>query len=265
VVTYRATLDLPDDLISWLENLIATRRSELGGAWRALTSYDQAVMVLVWMAKGDAFAQLGAHFGVSTDTAWRYVHEGIDVLAACAPDLADALRAAGEQRRLLLDGTLIRTWRCAGLATEDNHDPLYSGKHHDHGVNVQALTDVHGELVFLGQARPGSTPDLPAARADGIITAVTQADVETAADLGYLGAAGTVRTPVRRPRGKGHNGHEKRGNCAHAKLRAPVERAFAALKRWRILDLVRISPNRITTLLHAILAVTQKRSSLARV
>jgi len=55
---------------------------------------------------------------------------------------------------------------------------------------------------------------LPALRADGIITAVTEANVETAADLGYLGADGTFRTPVRRREGKNHNGHEKRGNCA---------------------------------------------------
>ncbi|MFE7404229.1 hypothetical protein [Streptomyces sp. NPDC057557] len=27
LVIYRATLDVPDDLVSWLENLIATRRS----------------------------------------------------------------------------------------------------------------------------------------------------------------------------------------------------------------------------------------------
>ncbi|MHC0429973.1 transposase family protein [Streptomyces sp. O3] len=242
MVTYRATLDVPDDLVSWLENLIATRRGELGGSWRKLTSFDQAVMVLVHLAHGDTFAQLGSHFGVSTDTAWRYVNEGIDVLAACAPDLAEAVKAAGHKRRLLLDGTLIRTWRCAGLATETNDDPLYSGKHHDHGVNVQGLTGADGELAYLGRARPGSTTDLPAARAEGIVTAVTEADIETTADLGYLGAGGTVRTPVRRPKGKGHNGWEKLTNSAHARYRAPVERAFAVLKRWRVLDLVRISP-----------------------
>ncbi len=69
------------------------------------------------------------------------------------------------------------------------------------------------------------------ARLDGIIEAVTDADVETAADSGYQGAGGTVRTPVKRPKGKGNNGHEKRANSAHAKLRAPVERAFAVVKR----------------------------------
>lgn len=47
MVTCRATLGLPDDLVSRLENLIAARRSELGVPWRRLTSSDQAVLVLV--------------------------------------------------------------------------------------------------------------------------------------------------------------------------------------------------------------------------
>jgi len=264
VVTYRATIDVPSDLVSWLENQIATRRDEAGGSWRALTYWDQALVVLVYLAKGDTFAQLGAHFGIGTETARRYVNEGIDALAPQAPTLADAIDASGEERRLLLDGTLIPLWRCAAVATEANPDPLYNAKHREHGMNVQALTGTSGELVFLGEAHLGSTHDVTAARADGIIIAVTDADVETSADSGYQGAGGTVRSPIKRPMGKGHNGWEKLANTALARLRAPVERAFAALKRWRVLDTVRISPNRVTALLHAILVIHQKRSSLAR-
>lgn len=264
MVTYRATLDLPDALVSWVEDLIGTRRCETRSPWRKLTSYDQAVMLLVRLAKGGTFAQLGAHFGVSTDTAWRYVSEGIALLAPLAPSLTDALDASGDERRLLLDGTLLTAWRCHTIGTKDNPDPLYSGKHKDHGLNVQALTSTAGDLLFLGEARPGSTHDLTAARADGIIQAVADADVETTADSGYQGAGGTVRTPIKRPKGKGHNGWEKLANTALARLRGPVERPFATLKRWRVLDRLRISPNRVTDLIHALHAVIQKRSSLAR-
>lgn len=262
VVVYRARLDVPDDLVSWVENLIATRRCEAGGSWRVLTSFDQAVMLLVWLSTGESFPRVAAHFGVSTDTAWRYVHEGVDVLAEQAPSLGEAIAAAGKERRLLLDGTLIPTWRCSTMGTQTNADPLYSGKHHRHGMNVQALTNLCGDLVFLGEARVGCTHDLTAARADGIITALTEADVEALADTGYQGAGGTVRTPVKRPRGKGHNGFEKRGNAAHAAVRAPVERAFATLKRWRVLDKIRLSPEKTTSLLHALLTLTLKRASL---
>ncbi|MFF2061198.1 transposase family protein [Streptomyces sp. NPDC058200] len=59
-------------------------------------------------------------------------------------------------------------------------------------------------------------------------------------------------------------GRAKRANSQHAKLRSPVERAFAILKRWRVLDTVRISRNWITSPLYALLVIIQKRSSLAQ-
>jgi hypothetical protein len=99
---------------------------------------------------------------------------------------------------------------------------------------------------------------------DGIVDAVTDAGIETLADSGYQGAGGSVRTPVKRPKGKGHNGFERRANHAHSRERARGERGFALLKNWRILHLVRISPQRITALVKAVLVVTRQRSSLAR-
>ncbi|MGA5135437.1 transposase family protein, partial [Streptomyces olivoreticuli] len=125
-------------------------------------------------------------------------------------------------------------------------------------------TDTTGELVFLGEAQPGSTHDLTAARADGIVKAVTDTGVETTADSGYQGAGGTVRTPVKRPRGKSHNGWKRKTNSALARLRAPAERAFAELKRWHVLDTVHISPNRITTLLHTLLVTHRQQQSPTR-
>lgn len=65
-------------------------------------------------------------------------------------------------------------------------------------MNVQALTTPDGELVYLGRARPGSTPDIFTARADGIVDVVTAVGVETTADSGYQGAGGTVRTDAHR-------------------------------------------------------------------
>jgi hypothetical protein len=63
---------LPDGLVSFVENVIVTRRCELRSRWRALTSFDLAVLALVWLRGGDTFVQFGRHFGISTDTAWRY-------------------------------------------------------------------------------------------------------------------------------------------------------------------------------------------------
>jgi hypothetical protein len=54
LVTYPATLDLPGELVSFVENVVATRRGELRSPWRVLTSFDRAVPALVWLRGHDS-------------------------------------------------------------------------------------------------------------------------------------------------------------------------------------------------------------------
>lgn len=70
-----------------------------------------------------------------------------------APGAAKAQRKA----YIILDGTLIATDRLSG----DNDRLFYSGKHRRHGMNMQLLTNPHGELVGASSALPGSVHDLP--------------------------------------------------------------------------------------------------------
>jgi len=69
------------------------------------------VLVLRWFLDGTRLAQLARDNGLSASTAYRYLHEGLAVLAAGAPGLSTALeraKAAG-LTHLNLDGTVIRT------------------------------------------------------------------------------------------------------------------------------------------------------------
>ena len=268
MISYRAALDVDPDVVSAIENLVATRRSEIGSPWRALTCFDQAVLYLVWVLHDFTFEQLGKHFSVSTDRAWAYATETADVLAAQAPDLARGLRATGPGRHAVLDGMLIATDRCTSVParrTGTNQDPYYSGQHHRHGVNVQGVIGLDGQLLFLGEARCGSTHDTAAARADQIVEAAEDADVELITDLGYHGADGTVRTPVKRKPGRGISPRDQRANREHARVRCPGERGFAQLKAFKVLRRVRISPCQITTLIRSIHAVIRLQTSLAGV
>ncbi|GAA3597364.1 hypothetical protein GCM10022295_92450 [Streptomyces osmaniensis] len=54
----------------------------------------QALPVLAHLRSGHAYAQLAAGFGVGTTTACRYIAEAIDVPAALAPPLAEAMKTA---------------------------------------------------------------------------------------------------------------------------------------------------------------------------
>ena len=67
-------------------------------------------------------------------------------------------------------------------------------------------------------------------------------------DKGYLGEE-HIRTPCR---GRNKPASQKQANRAHARLRAPGERANAQLKSWRILRKLRCCPWRAGQLAKAI-------------
>lgn len=134
--------------------------------------------------------------------------------------------------------------------------PYYSGKHKQHGMNIQLLADPMGRLAWASPALPGAVHDVTAARKIGLIDALTGAGVTTFADKGYQGAGGAIRTPFKRHR---HRPWLSRGqrdvNRSHAHIRAIGERAVATLKTWKVLTKLRCCPHRATALVQAILVL----------
>ena len=101
-----------------MSGLLAQHRRELGtrAGTRALTCWKQAVFALAWFRDRPDIRRLGAGFGISQATAYRYKDEAVGVLAAKAPSLREALdrAVAPGLPYLILDGTLISCDRCAG-------------------------------------------------------------------------------------------------------------------------------------------------------
>ena len=91
-----------------------------------MTCFYQALLVLVWFRKGEDKTILGAGFGVSRATAYRYLAEAVRVLAAQTPTLHDALRrvAADGWSHVILDGKLFDTDRLAEttISVKGEHD-----------------------------------------------------------------------------------------------------------------------------------------------
>jgi hypothetical protein len=92
VITYRATLGVPRELVAFTSRLLAAERRRRGTprGSRKLTCYWQAVLGLRWFRDKTAIKSLAADHGVSRATGYRYVDEVIEVLAAAAPELPDA-------------------------------------------------------------------------------------------------------------------------------------------------------------------------------
>jgi hypothetical protein len=126
VITYSATLDVPAETAALLTELLIAERLRRGtgvGA-RAASARDQAVLVLRWFREDADMTVLAADTKISIATGYRYLHEGIDALAAHAPDLHQVLEAgkAAGWTHVVLDGTLIRTDRCRVKNPDTGHD-----------------------------------------------------------------------------------------------------------------------------------------------
>ncbi|WP_345639515.1 IS5 family transposase, partial [Streptomyces lacrimifluminis] len=232
MLVYPSGVNVSSSALRFLAARLRERRRTLGTRWRRLSAGRQALLTLAHLRNGQPYAQLAAGFGVGTTTVYRYVTEAVELLAALAPTLAEAMRAASMKAYLILDGTLLPIDRIAA------DRPFYSGKHKKHGMTVQVIADPKGRLLWASPALAGAVHDVRAAREHGIIDALAQAGINCWADKGYQGAGGTVRLPYR-GRWDSLSAGQQAVNRSHAKVRALVEQALATLKSWRLLRKLR--------------------------
>jgi len=71
VLSCRASLPLSRQTLNFAAGIIRRHRISTGSLWRKLNPGQQALLVLVYLRKGETFASLAAGFGVGTTTAWR--------------------------------------------------------------------------------------------------------------------------------------------------------------------------------------------------
>jgi hypothetical protein len=267
LVTYVATLDVPRHVVEYLACLLSAHRRGIGTpkGSRALGPFRQAVLVLRWCRERGCVHCLARDAGVSQATGYRYLHEGIDVLAAQAPDLHEVLAAcrADGMSHVVLDGTLIDTDRLAGVR-ENGNDLWFCQKNKAFGGNVQFLSGPDGTPLWVSDVEPGSVPDITAARAHALpaLYFAARTGLPTLADKGYQGAGIGVHTPVKRPKGKSEkvlHVDTRMFNVLLRHVRALGERTAAELKqRWRTLQHVTLSPSRIGDIARAALVLNRQ-------
>jgi hypothetical protein len=267
VIAYPAMLDVPRELVGYVSRLLAAERRARGTRRksRALTCWNQALFVVVWFRKREDLAVLGAGFGISRATAYRYHDEVVTALADQAPDLHDALERAKDEglAYVILDGKIFATDRCAEKTTSvkgKQIDLWYSGKAHEHGGNIQALLAPTGFPLWVSDVEPGSVHDLTVAREHvlgALYWAASRLDLPTLADNGYDGAGIGVFTPVKQPAGQVLDLDNRTYNALLRGLRCLGERGFALLTgRWRALRHFTASPRKIGDIVKAALTLT---------
>lgn len=105
-------------------------------------------------------------------------------------------------------------------------------------MNIQALTDPFGRLLWASPALPGATHEVTAARTHGVIDALVGMELKCWADKAYQGAGRPIRVPFR---GRRLKWWKRRHNSTHAEIRCLGEQAMATLKGWRVLRKLRCS------------------------
>jgi len=263
-VTYTAVLPLAEESVLFVSRLLAAERLRRGTRRRrrALGCYRQAVLVLRWFVDGVRLAQLATDNQISASTAYRYLHEGIDVLAAEAPGLRGALlaaRAAGHSH-VSIDGTLIATDRCRVPGPTPGVDLWWSGKHKHHGGNVQVITASDGWPIWTSPVRPGREHDTTALRVHAevlpLLAEWTDQTHAVLADLGYEGEQAALTTPTKKVGGRPLSADERTINALHAGTRALAERGNALLKTtFKALRRVSLCPWRIGAITAAALVL----------
>jgi hypothetical protein len=219
------------------------------------------VLVLAMLRHDQRLLDLAGGNSVPESALRRWRDEMINLLAARAPRLDRALRQIASRggEVVLISGTLIPTRRRTGT---DNR-PNCSGKHHRHGLHFLALTDEKGRLIWISAARPGRTHGATAARRDKVVEHLQAAGLVALADLGFIGVDKpgdpddlVIVTGYKATRARRLTPGQKQANRILAAGRAPVEHGFANLIAWQVLTEPRADPGRATSLLRALLVLT---------
>jgi hypothetical protein len=159
-------LDVPAELVTFLAELPAAERLSRGTrpGTRKLPCEQQALFALAWFRERRAVALTGKGLGISQPTAYRYLDGAIEVLAAQAPDLHDALARGLTEAwsHVILDGKVVETdrLRVKKISTKGTAiDACNCGKTHDFGGNIQAFMRPDGLPIWNSPVEPGSVHD----------------------------------------------------------------------------------------------------------
>lgn len=258
-VVYQSSLQLSTATLTFVGDLLRGHLKKIRSRWRKLPPGRIATIVLAVLRHDQRLADMAGGNRISATTVRRWVLEVIHLLAARAQRLERALKKIIRKggHVVLIDGTLIRTRRRTGADNRRN----YSGKHKAHGLLFLALTDDKGRLLWISAARPGRSSEITTARYNKLVEQLRAHELGAVGDLGFVGLDDDPDNPVvitgyKAARTKPLTPAKKQVNQLIASVRAVCEHAFAHLKNWRVLTKLRLDVRHATTLLRALLVLT---------
>ena len=142
------------------------------------------------------------------------------------PTVEDAVEAT-RGAIALVDGTLWPCW------SWDGEDELWAGKYKTTGHGSLIITNLRGRITFVSDPVFGNKHDMAKLKGSDCET-ILKATGGVFGDKGFIGTD-YITTQIRKPRKRKLCQWERDWNTQVSSYRAPVERAVATLKTWRIL------------------------------
>lgn len=140
---------------------------------------------------------------------------------------AEEAAAATRGAIALVDGTL---WPCWSWSEQRD---LWAGKYKTTGHGSLIVTTLTGRITYVSGPVTGNHHDMNKL-ADSPVEKILKQANSVIGDKGFIGTD-YITTPVRKPQDRDLYQREHDYNNQISSLRAPVERAVAHLKNWKIL------------------------------
>ena len=219
-----------DELEQMVSELLEEPWDKGEGRPRELTLREALAVTCGYLRQNiieDVWAEI---FGVAQSTISRYitfltpfVEKATEEDRLAAEDAAEATRGT----IALVDGTLWPCW------SWDGERELWSGKYKTTGHGSLIVANLQGRITFVSEPVAGNQHDMAKLKGSAVEKILKKAG-GVFGDKGFIGTD-YITTPIRKPECRELLQWEHEWNNQVSSFRAPVERAVATLKTWRIL------------------------------
>jgi hypothetical protein len=218
------------ELEARVEELLTEPWDKGTGRPRELTLCE-ALIVSCGYARNNITEEIWAEiFGVHQATISRYISDLTPLIDQATEEFRPTAEEAAEATRdaiALVDGTLWPCWSWDGASK------LWSGKYKTTGHGSLIVTNLQGRITFVSDPVTGNRHDMAKLEGSEVEKILKKAG-GAFGDKGFIGTD-YITTPIRKPQCRELFKWEHQWNNQVSSFRAPVERAVAQLKTWRIL------------------------------
>jgi hypothetical protein len=229
---YQRTLGLNaeqlDELETRIENILPEPWDKGIGRPKSLSLREAIMVTLLYKRQNTTEEVIADSFGISQGTVSNIITEFTPLIAQATDEFRPGAEEAKEMTRgrlALVDGTLWPCWSWQGARE------LWAGKYKTTGHGGLIISDEYGNIIFVSGPAPGCDHDMK--KLEGTVKEILDLAGSVIADKGFQGS-GYV-TPAKKPKNRELYMREHEYNKQISSIRAPIERAVAHLKAWKIL------------------------------